>query len=215
MTVESELQFMYRGEGPPLVPVELAKLTLAGSERTQLVDTYYDTDDLRLRRAGCTLRIRQAVNRTRPRLTWKGSAVRRRGAKEREETEVPLEHLPRDGAELAEKLVELGLWDLVRKAMKRRKGGRLESIGEVRNDRSTHSYVRGLHRLELTWDRLDYPVGPPETRLEVEVKSRPARRFLKAVQAELDAIYGGALVSPPRGKVKELCDRLYPDVAGK
>lgn len=121
------------------------------SERIQLIDTYYDTSDLHLRRAGCTWRVRQADNRTRPRLAWPGVSSRRRGAKQRPETEVPLEHLPRNASELSEVLVE--------------------------------------------------------------VKSQTAARCLDDARRELRSLFDGALVAPARGKVRELCRRLYPELA--
>jgi hypothetical protein len=88
----------------------------------------------------------------------------------------------------------------------------LHAIGQITNDRSRHAYVQGLHRLELTWDRLEYPVGPPETRIEVEVKSKFAERYLSRAQRELRELFEDDLETPARGKVRELCARLYPEV---
>lgn len=211
MAVEAELQFLYEGKAPPVVPAELAEFVLAGSERVEVVDTYYDTPDLRLRKAGCTLRVRQAGDHARPRLTWKGPARRRGSAKVRQEVELALDVLPKDARGLVEILVKAKLWGQVRKALKSGRNAGLAAIGALHNDRSIHTYIGGLHRLELTWDRLRYPVGPLETRLEVEAKSSVAMRYLDAARSDLGSLFGDDLVPPPRGKVRELCRRLYPD----
>jgi hypothetical protein len=89
----------------------------------------------------------------------------------------------------------------------------LRSIGELRTERSRHTFVQGLHRLELTWDRVRYPVGPDGVRLEVEVKSSLADRYLTGASAELRDLLGNSLERARRGKVRELCDRLYPELA--
>lgn len=86
----------------------------------------------------------------------------------------------------------------------------LHAIGQITNERSRHAYVQGLHRLELTWDQLEYPVGPPETRVEVEVKSKFAKRSL--AEKELNELFKADLEAPARGKVRELCTRLYPEL---
>ena len=72
--------------------------------------------------------------------------------------------------------------------------------------------MQGLHRLELAWDRITYPVGEPEARLEVEAKRQRAARFLAEVHASCCKLYGKKLVPAPHGKAKEMCRRLYPDM---
>jgi CYTH domain len=211
---EIELQYLFDGDDAPVVPVELADLVLAGSENRELIDAYYDTARLDLRRAGCTLRIRQVEDAAQPVLTWKGPSNRRSsGVKRREEFEVPIRRPVESGEELVRILGQYKLWGPIRKAAKVPEDAELTEIGRLRNRRSAHTYLRGLHRLEMTWDRLEYPTGPPESRLEVEVKSEVARRYLKRVADEIERIYGSALVKPKRGKVNELCARLYPDLA--
>src|SRR4051794_11037559 len=99
--MEVELQYVYRGNKPPLVPTELAHLALAGSESFVVTDTYYDTESLVIRRAGCSLRIRSADNRASSCLTWKGPSKRRRGGgKQREEIELPISAIPETPEEL-------------------------------------------------------------------------------------------------------------------
>ena len=45
--MEVELQYVYGGDAPPMVPTRLADLELAGSAHFSLLDTYYDTDGAR------------------------------------------------------------------------------------------------------------------------------------------------------------------------
>src|SRR5262249_55441697 len=129
----------------------------------------------------------------------------------RAEIELPITAPPAGGEELLMLLSRHGIDRLIRQA-----GiddpGRLHAIGELRNDRSRHTYVRGLLRLELTWDRLEYPIGRRETRVEVEAKSRSALRYLTLADEELRRLFADDLDSPRRGKVKELCARLYPEL---
>jgi adenylate cyclase class IV len=211
--VEIELQYRYVGEDAEIVPIELAGFTLAESATTDILDTYWDTPALDLRRAGCSLRIRSAHDLGRAQLVWKGPARRRPdGSKERDEVEIPLDHVPTDGDELARLLKRFHLRSTIAEAAEVDASVELHAVGELRNSRSSHVYVQGLHRLELCWDRLTYPVGPPETRVEVEVKSESAARFLAAVDAELRELFGKKLESAPHGKSRELCVRLYPEL---
>ena len=85
-------------------------------------------------------------------------------------------------------------------------------IGALRNRRSEHRYEHGLHRLDLTWDELEFPTGPPQTRLEVEAHSDVAARLLEQAAAELAVLFGDKLQLPERGKTRELCERLYPEL---
>jgi hypothetical protein len=126
--------------------------------------------------------------------------------------QLPISEVP-DGSEaLAALLDRHGIDRLISKASKINGTSPLRAIGQITNERSRHTYVQGLHRLELTWDQLDYPVGPRETRLEVEVKSKLAERFLARAQDELLELFGKNLDVPLRGKVRELCTRLYPEL---
>lgn len=211
--LEIELQFLYRGTAVPLVPTELAGFTLAESTSFAVLDTYYDTSVLDLRNAGCSLRVRQAENLARPLAMWKGPASRRPdGAKQREERELELDHVPGDGDELRTALERAGVWQPAIRPAGLDTGAEIHAIGQLRNDRSSHVYVQGLHRLELTWDRLAYPLGPPEARIEVEVRTAEAARFLAEVEGNLCALFGDDLVRAPRGKSRELCSRLYPEL---
>ena len=207
--MEMELQFVYLGDRPPLVPTRLADLELTRSRPITLVDTYYDSASLDLRRSGCSLRVRQADDAIRPRLTLKGPSRKRSGAKRRYEAEVEIDRLPGEISDMPALLGEVELLGELERLAELR-AVELKPIGALRNRRSHHRYEHGLHRLDLTWDELEYPTGSPETRLEVEARSKPAERLLDQAGAELTELFDDQLASPKRGKTRELCERLYP-----
>jgi inorganic triphosphatase YgiF len=210
--VEVELQYLYRGEAPLFVPTRLVDLELRRSGEISILDTYYDTVSLALRRSGCAVRVRQADNVVRPLLTLKGPSRKRTGAKRRYEAETEIEQLPDEISDMSALLTELGLLGELQRLAGRAAATGLVPIGTLRNRRSEHRYEHGLHRLDLTWDELEFPVGPPEIRLEVEARSRPAERLLERAAKELRALFGDRLVEPERGKSRELCERLYPEL---
>ena len=211
--MEIELQYLYRDSEGLLVPAEIAGFALAESLTFEITDSFYDTPDLRLRLSGCSLRVRRQSNLAHPVLTWKGPSERRDdGARQREEVEVPIDHVPADGSELSAILERYHLWSLVAAPAAIDTGTALEDIGGLRNRRSAHTYVQGLHRFELTWDRVTYPLGEPELRLEVEAKRQGAARFMADVDQELRAVYGKRLQPAPHGKAREMCRRLYPEL---
>jgi inorganic triphosphatase YgiF len=211
--VEIELQYRYFGSGQLVVPIELAGFCLATSRAIDLLDTYYDTESLALRQAGCSLRLRQAQDTPQPLLIFKGPARRRRdGAKERQEIEVPIDHLPGGGEEIARTLAEVDLLARIAKGASLERDAELHEIGRLANRRSSHVYTQGLHRLEATWDRLTYPVGESEVRLEVEAHSRASGRYLARADRELRSLFAADLVPAPQGKSRELCARLYPEL---
>ena len=211
--MEIELQYLYRSNDAMMVPAELAGFALAESLSFDIVDAFWDTQDLRLRRTGCSLRVRRQSNLPHPVLTWKGpSEWREDGARQREEVEVPIDHVPVDAAEILATLRRYHLWELLAPPANLEDDVELECIGELKNRRTSHLYVQGLHRLELAWDRIAYPVGEPEARLEVEAKRQRAARFLADVARDLASLYGKKLVPAPHGKAKELCRRLYPEL---
>jgi hypothetical protein len=210
--VEIELQYLYRKSDGLLVPAELAGFALAESLSFEVVDSYYDTPTFALRRAGSSLRVRRQSNLPHPILTWKGpSEYRPDGAKQREEVEIPLDHVPASGEGMKAAIARYKLWEVVGPPAAVGPEDELDGIGVLRNRRSSHLYVHGMHRFELTWDRLTYPVGEPEVRLEVEAKRKQASRFFGAVDAELREIFGKKLVRAPHGKSRELVLRMYPD----
>ncbi len=211
--MEIELQYLYTGDEPLLVPAELANFSLAGSAIFDIRDTFFDTGDLDLRRAGCSLRIRRQSNLPTPLLTWKGPSTRRADrAREREEIEFPVDHIPADGVEMLQMVEAAGL--LPKIADVNRSSRPLAMIGELENRRSTHDYVQGLHHVELCWDRLRFPLGPTQIRLELETKNDYAGRFIGDFDRELREIFNGSLRDAEFGKAKELCVRLYPELFG-
>ena len=213
MGVEIELQYLYDSDDPIMVPAELAGFALAESLRFDVLDTFYDTPDLEIRKAGCSLRVRKQSNLPHPLLTWKGPSERRPdGARQRQEIEVPIDHIPADGSEIVGTLGRYSMWEMVRDAASIPDGVELERIGELKNRRSSHLYVQGLHRVELTWDRLTFPLGDDQVRLEVETKRRRSAHFIAEIDRELHRLFGQRLRVARHGKAKELCVRLYPDV---
>ncbi|MFL5928821.1 MAG: CYTH domain-containing protein [Gaiellaceae bacterium] len=210
--MEVELQFLYRGEPPLVVPTRLADLELHRSRTISILDTYFDTASLDLRRNGCSLRVRQAENVVSPLLTLKGPSRKRTGAKRRYEAEVEIEALPPQIVDMNALLVELDLLEKANALAGLAETARLVPVGALRNRRSEHRYEHGLHRLDLTWDELEYPTGPSEIRLEVEASSEPTERLLDRVATELRAVFGDDLLEPEKGKTRELCERLYPEL---
>jgi inorganic triphosphatase YgiF len=211
--MEIELQYLYRSEDQLLVPAELAGFVLAQSLSFEIVDRFFDAHDLQLRLAGSSVRVRQQSNLPRPILTWKGPSERRDdGARQREEVEVPIDHVPTTGEELVHALRHYSLWETILETSGLNGELELEPIGQIQNRRTTHLFVQGLHRLEMAWDRITYPVGRPEVRLEVEAKRQAAARYLGEVDRQLRGVYGKTLVPAPHGKAKEMCTRLYPEV---
>ena len=210
--MEVELQFVYRGDSPLVVPTRLGDLGLGRSRTISILDTYYDTHALDLRRSGCSLRVRQAENHVRPVLTLKGPSKKRSGGKRRFEAEVEIEQLPAQIADMAALLHDVGLLERARAFADLPPRPLLVPVGALRNRRSEHRYEHGLHRLDLTWDALEFPTGPPQTRLEVEADSTTAERLLDVAAKELRDLFGDDLVEPERGKTRELCERLYPEL---
>jgi uncharacterized protein YjbK len=210
--LEVELQFVFCGDGPLLVPVLLGDLELRRSKAISILDTYYDSTSLDLRRNGCSLRLRQADNVVRPLLTLKGPARQRNGGKRRYETEVEVDHLPPKISDMSALLREMGLLRKLERLARLDDSVELVAIGELRNRRSEHRYEHGLHRLDLTWDELEYPAGPTQIRLEVEARSETAERLLEQAAYELQTVFGNRLDKPERGKARELCERLYPEL---
>lgn len=210
-SMEIELQYLYTGSEPLVIPVELAGFALANSASFDIRDSFFDTGSLALRRSGCSLRIRRQSNLPSPVLTWKGPSTRRADrAREREEIEAPVDHIARDGMEAVEMLRTAGLYDRIAAILEG--DVRLAMIGELENRRSTHDYVQGLHRVEMCWDRLRFPLGPTQIRLELETQSEASGRFIRAFDEEIRALYGKDVSDAEYGKAKELCVRLYPEL---
>jgi hypothetical protein len=206
-TTEVELQYRYRGAPQEIVPIELAGLPLNRSKRVDLIDTYFDTEQLALRDAHCSLRIRREHGRQ-PRLVWKGPPRHRPdGAKAREERQVVFSgHL--DPSEFGALLASTGLADIVVGLIGPEACAQIRSIGELHNERSVHVYGSDECGLELVWDRLQYPTGPAETRLEVEATDANALDLLAVADEELRAVLGPELEASRRGKARELFARL-------
>jgi putative Mg2+ transporter-C (MgtC) family protein len=204
---EVELQYVYRGDDRAVVPVKLAGALLSRSRSVEIVDVYFDTDELLLRRARCSLRVRQETARP-PQLIWKGPSEQAGGAKRRDEREAPVDRVPRSGHDVRMLLHQVELWDTASRSVPALEGRELRPLGELHNQRSVHDDIGGSRLLELVSDRLTYPTGEPETRVEAEAESHSAATMLEQVDAELRAHFGQDLVRAERGKAKELCVRV-------
>jgi hypothetical protein len=145
-------------------------------------------------------------------LTLKGPSKRVSGAKQRYEAEVEIELLPPAIGDMSSLLRNLGLLTELERLAECASPLELVPIGAIRNRRSAHRYEHGLHRLELTWDELEFPTGPSQIRLEVEARSDMTDHLLDQAASELRAVFGERLEPPKRGKIRELCERLYPDL---
>jgi hypothetical protein len=156
--------------------------------------------------------VRQSDGEVLPRLTLKGPARKRSGAKARYEAEIEIGRLPAEIRDIREVLRSVDLLDDLERLAEHAAGRELLPIGALRSRRSEHRYEHGLHRLDLTWDELEFPTGPPQTRLEVEAHSDVAERLLEQAASELSALFGDELQPPERGKLRELCERLYPEL---
>lgn len=199
MENEWERQFLLTDPASFAHPAQLAGTVHRASVEWELSDTYLDTCDGALRRWGWTVRIRE--RRGAPALcTVKGPKTRHaHGIAGRAERETPMAGRDldacRDVLGASPELVAII-------------GGleRLEVVGTLHNARIAHEYAcpyRGA--LELVVDRLHYPVGPDEHRVEVELKDGPLE-LLEIAAAECAA--HPALTDPRRGKRKELVRRL-------
>jgi hypothetical protein len=145
-------------------------------------------------------------------LTFKGPSRKRAGAKRRHETEIKIRSLPTTDDEIVAALRDNGLEMVIRKFAAFEFDSGLHPIGQLRNRRSEHRYAHGLHRLELTWDELEFPTGAPQIRLEIEARSESAERLLQKAEAEMMDLFGENLSPPELGKTRELCERLYPEL---
>jgi hypothetical protein len=156
--------------------------------------------------------VRCSDTEVHPRLTFKGPSRKRAKIKRRYETEVEIDALPTEPAAMRLLLRELRLDAVIERFTDLGRDIEPGPIGELRNRRSKHHFAHGLHRLDLTWDELEFPAGPPQTRLEVEARTASAERLLSQAAAELTELFGDDLVAPNRGKTRELCERLYPEL---
>jgi inorganic triphosphatase YgiF len=212
MPVEIELQYTVHDRTPEVVPVSLAGLPLVRGLRADIGDTFYDSGALDLRRAGCTLRVRRSREHV-PELVLKGPSSRRRadGAKVRAEVKVATPDLLLELADVNELVFHAGLHEELEELCGLG-GVRLHAIGELRNTRSSHLYSDGAHSLELSWDRVSYPVGPGETRLEVEAMTQRSAELLGRAGAELLGLFGERLRPAAVGKARELFERMRPEL---
>jgi CHAD domain-containing protein len=159
---------------------------IAPSSREELVDTYFDTEDWRLYRAGYALRTRKGGDRSEA--TMKALGTEGRAARERRELTEPLDG---EGAE-ALRATPGGVGSRVRALVGDRP---LLPLFEVRTARR----ILGLH----TDDTLVGEVALDETLLPVEGRDEPVR--LRRVEVEFK--------TDDRARLDEFVDELRDDCA--
>jgi inorganic triphosphatase YgiF len=152
----------------------------------RLIDRYYDTADLELHRLRARLRVRRSESRT-------CSTLKRRisssgGLRRRIEIEGPCMADPEDSiAFVAARLLTLHP---------------LAEMGRIVTARATHIYARGDRAVEVVRDRISYPVGEDEWRLEAEGEADDVTELA----AQLERLSLG-LAPVRRGKVQTLLRR--------
>jgi inorganic triphosphatase YgiF len=163
---EIERQYVLHGDEPSLPPT-VGGFSLHDREERRIRDTYLDTDGRDLRGAGAVLRVRDQNGRLLA--TYKGTgSLDDAGTRTREEIEGPLGD-DRDGHEAFV-------------AARRHTQEAFAVVGELHNDRSAFHYRDGGDAVELVLDRLTYPDGSTERRLEVEGSAAAVRAFADALE---------------------------------
>lgn len=215
---EVEAKLVIRSDRPREVAEEIASLIAVGRFRLlprgtlSLRDSYFDTGDEDLRRAGASVRIRAVDGEWW--ITLKGPAERdaRSGTVERDETELPWsgEALDRVVAALSALGVDL--------SSGREGAGGDDPVAALRalglrpiQDRATERRVRDVLReeggdpvAELVVDSVRYDLGGREAwhhEVEVEAKGRKGVKEVRAVAKALRERFPDALRPWTRGKL--------------
>jgi inorganic triphosphatase YgiF len=151
MGVEIERQWLAPDDVE--LPDRIGPFEAGDVEQRTIVDTYLDTADRALREGGGRLRIR--IQNGRRLATFKRSLVGAAdGVRRREEVEGPADGDP----ELSDAFV----------AARALSDEPLTPVGTLHTDRSAREYRHGAHVVEAVVDRLRYPDGSTETRVEAE-----------------------------------------------
>ena len=187
--VESERQWLV--EGPFQWPERIGGHRGGCTEQRVVIDRYFDTGDRSLSRLGATLRLR----------TQEGDLVAtlkrpladdRPGARRRLELETPVDGAP------AESPPFVAARDLVQ-------GQEVVEFGVVRTERLARSYRGGGGSIEAVLDKVVYPDGGREWRVEAEGAPQDIDDFAAALATFVE------LTPARRGKVGELRRRLQSE----
>lgn len=205
--VEIKLEVLLTVPGGPgaLFAALAARDTLAGfplgpARTVNLRDTYFDTDDGDLARAGAGLRVRREDGRIL--VTLKVTRARDGALSQREEYEAPLdldshrEVMARIRPFIGPGAVPFAAFAVGRPA------GPLEPVLDVYTER----IVRPIGDIgTLALDRVRYPGLDPDPYYDIEVEAAPDLAdpaALRAVEAELFALAGGHLRAAGRSKLE-------------
>lgn len=151
MAIEIERQWIAPDD--VTLPDTIGPFLGGASEQRTIIDTYLDTAEGELHRGGGRLRLRNQNGRHLA--TFKRSlAEAEDGVRRREEVEGPVDADP----ELSDAFV----------AARELSTEPLSPVGTLRTDRTARLYRAGGLEVEAVIDRLNYPDGSTETRVEAE-----------------------------------------------
>lgn len=171
MGIEIERQWL----APDAVelPDHIGSFEAGAHEERTIVDTYLDTADRALREGGGRLRIRVQNGRTLAtfKQSLEGAAD---GVRRREEVEGPAEGDPEES-------------DAFR-AARALTGGALLEVGTLHTARTAREYRDGALVVEAVIDRLRYPDGSTETRVEAEGDEASVEAFAAVLEQTVPGI---------------------------
>lgn len=147
-----EVERQWRAHPSLQLPAAIGAWRAIGDRSERLVDHYYDTADLELDRQRARLRLRSSE--TAEVATLKRHVTSSAGLRRRVEIEGPCDGDP----ELSLAFVAARLLTLQP----------LIELGRIVTERTTRVYADGERSVEVVRDRVSYPVGDDEWRLEAE-----------------------------------------------
>jgi inorganic triphosphatase YgiF len=190
MAVEVERQWIAPDD--VALPAQVGPFAGGDDEEREIVDTYLDTADRAIREGGGRLRLR--VQNGRRLATFKRSLEGPAdGIRRREELEDEVGDDPEASAPF--------------RAARAIAGGPLEEVGTLRTARTAREFRHGDLVVEATIDRLRYPDGSTETRVEAEGDEDAVAAFARELERVLPALRPAATT-----KGGELARRLGEQV---
>jgi uncharacterized protein YjbK len=147
-----EIERQWRSQPGVRLPAEIGEWSCVRALDERLLDHYFDTADMELHRRRVRLRVRRSE-------ALRYSTLKRRisttsGLRRRVEIEGPCAHDPETSAAfIAARLLTLQPF---------------VEIGRIITARTTSVYVSQGRAVEIVRDRVTYPIGQDEWRLEVE-----------------------------------------------
>ena len=181
-----EIERQWRAHASLRLPSAIGAWRLVDDREERLIDHYFDTADLALHRRRARLRIRKSGSltySTLKRRVGSGPGLRRR---------IEIEGLCASDPETSVAFIAARLLTLQP----------LEEIGRIVTARATHIYAQGARAVEVVRDRVTYPVGEDQWRVEAEGEADD----VSEVAALLEQLPLG-LAPVRRGKVQTLLRR--------